>query len=107
MLHTTGERRRNIWENDLRKPGGLAIKAAYVCLHQFDIVLTMTGLSLGAHELNPIMRGLLPLPAPLLAVKVLIPLVIAWLVPSKLLLPAMALLLVIIGWNVKELLMVL
>jgi hypothetical protein len=82
---------------------GLGIKVAYVLLHQADILLTNAALSAGFRELNPVMRGLLDTPVQLLMFKFIMPLIIAWLVPAKLLLPALALLLLIIGFNLKEL----
>jgi hypothetical protein len=43
------------------------------------------------------------IPALLLIVKLIIPLVIAWLLPGKLLLPSIALLMFVVIWNLKEL----
>ncbi len=48
-------------------------------------------------------RGLLDSPVQLLVFKLIIPLVIAWLVPAKLLLPALMLLLVVICLNLAQL----
>jgi len=79
-------------------------KAAYVVLHQLDLVLTVLAVSLGLSELNPVMCGLLGMPVLLLVTKQLVPLLIAWLVPYKVLVPANVLLLLLLGWNVKELL---
>jgi hypothetical protein len=39
----------------------------------------------------------------LVTIKLLVPLLIAWLMPGKLLLPSIALLAVIAIWNIKEL----
>jgi hypothetical protein len=83
----------------------LIVKASYVFLTQLDLLLSIFGASLGAHELNPLMRNLLTRPEQLIVIKVVIPFLIAWFVPSKLLIPAMVLLLAIIGWNLKELLL--
>jgi hypothetical protein len=82
---------------------GLGIKVAYVLLHQADILLTNFAVSAGFKELNPVIRGLLDTPFQLLVLKLIIPLIIAWLVPAKLLLPALLLLLVVIGLNLREL----
>jgi len=43
----------------------------------------------------------------MLAVKLVIPVLIAWLTPGKLLIPACILLLLVIGWDLKELLFLL
>lgn len=82
---------------------GLSIKVAYVLLHQADFLLTKFAMSAGFEELNPMMRGLLDTPVQLLVFKLIIPFIIAWLVPAKLLLPALMLLLVVIGLNLREL----
>lgn len=99
------EIRRYLSVEEFKK--GLSIKVAYVLLHQADILLTNLAVSTGFRELNPLIRGLLDTPVQLLAFKLIIPLIIAWLVPAKLLLPAMALLLVVIGLNLRELSMLL
>ncbi len=82
---------------------GLSIKVAYVLLHQADILLTTFAMASGFKELNPVMRALLDTPFQLLVFKLIIPLIIAWLVPARLLLPAIVLLLAIIGLNLREL----
>lgn len=83
---------------------GLSIKVAYVLLHQADSLLTSFAMSAGFKELNPVLKGMLDAPAQLLAFKLIIPVMIAWLVPAKLLLPALVFLLVVIGLNLRELL---
>ena len=81
----------------------LTVKATYLLLHQLDLALTVLAVSAGLDELNPWMRNLLTLPLQLAIVKLAIPLLIAWLVPYKLLIPATLFLLVVVGWNIKEL----
>ena len=83
------------------------IKAGYVLLHQLDLLLTVSAVSVGLFELNPVIRNLLATPIQLVVVKLVIPLFIAWLVPSKLLLPAIAFLSLVVIWNMKELLVLL
>ena len=82
---------------------GLSIKVAYVLLHQADILMTNFAISAGFKEFNPVIRGLLDAPVQLLVFKLIIPLIIAWLVPAKFLLPALVLLLMVIGWNLTQL----
>ena len=82
---------------------GTAAKVSFIFLTQFDLVLTVLALSLGLNELNPFMRFLINIPVLLLVVKILIPLLIAWLIPGKLLLPSVALLALAAVWNIKEL----
>ena len=92
------------WKRDRGCTWDLAVKASYILLHLFDLALTALAVSLGLAELNPLMRDLLASPLQLIVIKLAIPLLIAWLVPSKLLIPAILLLAVVVGWNVKELL---
>ena len=80
------------------------VKLSDVCLHPIDLILTVLASNAGFTELNPIMKGMLDSPLELLLVKFIVPLFIAWLVPGKLLLPAILLLTVVVGWNMKELL---
>ena len=96
-----------IWKSDRVGKWGLAIKASYLLLHQLDIMLTALAVSLGLAELNQLMRQLLASPLQLVVIKLVIPLLIAWLVPGKLLIPAVAFLALVIGWNIKELILVL
>jgi hypothetical protein len=82
---------------------GLVIKVAYVLLHQADILLTSFALSAGFQEINPVIRASLETPVLILVLKLFIPLIIAWLVPARLLIPAIVLLLVIVGFNLAQL----
>jgi len=95
------------WKNRTELSRGLYIRVGYVLLHQVDLALTVFAVSLGLFELNPLVRNLLPTPVQLVVVKLVIPILIAWLIPSKLLLPALALLSVVVIWNIKELLLLL
>lgn len=78
-------------------------KLSFVLLSQLDLGLTLFAVSLGFSELNPLMRNLLMTPLYLVLVKIISPIFIAWLTPGKLLIPAIALLGFIIGWDTKEL----
>ena len=73
-------------------------------LNLLDLVLTLSAVSLGLSELNPLMRYLITVPAMLFVIKVAIPLLIAWLAPGRLLVPAIVLLFLVVCWNAKELL---
>jgi hypothetical protein len=81
----------------------IILKVLYLLLQSIDLGLTVLAVQLGYPELNPLMRAALMSTSSLLIMKVFIPLLICWLVPGKLLIPAIALLAVIVGWNVKEL----
>jgi hypothetical protein len=78
-------------------------KASFVLLCGFDLTLTVLALYLGLAELNPFVRYLVQIPALLLAVKLVIPVIIAWLMPGRLLWPSIGLLILVIVWNIKEL----
>jgi hypothetical protein len=82
---------------------GLSIKVAYVLLHQADILLTTFAVSAGFREVNPVIKVSLDAPVQLLALKLFIPMLIAWLVPARLLIPAIVLLVVVIGFNLAQL----
>ena len=79
------------------------LKASFVALCAFDLGLTLFAINLGFAELNPIVRFMVQLPLLLVTIKLLVPLLIAWLMPGKLLLPSIALLAIIAIWNIKEL----
>jgi hypothetical protein len=87
---------RNIW-----------LRASYVFLHQLDLILTIFAVHQGLNELNPLMRNLLASPLQLVVAKLIVPILIAWLVPAKLLVPALVLLGLVILWNTKELFLLL
>lgn len=83
---------------------GANFKLSFVFLVYLDLVLTLLAVGHGFNEMNPFMQRMLSRPAELTLVKGVAPLVIAWLVPAKLLVPAIALLLFVVGWNARELL---
>ena len=78
-------------------------KIAFILLNQLDLTLTVLAISLGLMELNPFVRFLVEIPSLLIVFKLLIPVLIAWIMPGRLLLPSIALLCLVVAWNVKEL----
>ena len=84
-------------------PWDAYIRLGYVLLQQTDLAITAYGLSRGFTELNPFMRSLLASPVQLIAVKVVFPLIIAWLVPGKYLLPGLLLFVLVNLLNVLQL----
>ena len=80
-------------------------KALFILLNQVDLILTLIAVSVGYYELNPFVRSLLASPLQLFTVKCIIPLCLAWLLPGKFLVPAIILLSLVLGWNIKELLL--
>ncbi len=79
-------------------------KLAFIILNMIDLGLTLFATSCGAHELNPLMNRMLAAPFLMYMVKVGIPVFLAWLLPGKILIPSIALLTVVAGWNLRELL---
>ena len=100
-------RYRSIRKNHTGFSRNFLLKASYIFLHQLDLVSTVFAVSIGLSELNPVMRSLLTTPLLLVTIKLVIPLLIVWLIPSKLLIPAIVFLSLVVCWNVKELLLVL
>lgn len=82
-----------------------AEKASFVLLCAFDLTLTVVAISLGLAELNPLVRFLVQIPVLLLVVKLVIPVLIAWLMPGRLLWPSIGLMTLVVIWNIKELIM--
>jgi len=72
-------------------------------LSLFDLTLTILAMSLGLSEINPFIRYIVHIPVLLLVIKLFIPLLIAWIMPGRLLLPSSALLTLIVVWDLKEL----
>ena len=72
-----------------------------------DLVLTVFAVSIGLSELNPFMRYLLETPLQLVLIKLIIPVLITWFPPSRILVPATLFLVFVILWNIKELSIVL
>jgi hypothetical protein len=80
-----------------------AEKLFFLWLNLVDLALTLVAVSLGLTELNPLIRHMFMAPVTLVIAKAWLPLLLAWVVPGKLLIPAIALLMVVVGWDVKEL----
>jgi hypothetical protein len=79
-----------------------AEKASFILLSLFDLTLSVVAISQGFTEINPVMSFLIRLPALLILVKLAIPVLIAWLIPGRLLWPSIALLALVAIWNIKE-----
>jgi hypothetical protein len=83
----------------------IILKVVYLSLQLLDLGLTIMAARFGFPEINPFMRASLSSPYQMAIIKFGIPLLIGWLVPGKLLIPAIVLLVGVLGWNVKELLL--
>jgi hypothetical protein len=95
----------NLWDSAITFRRGTAAKVSFILLNQFDLVLTVAAVYLGFQELNPFMRYMINIPTLLIVLKIGVPLLIAWLVPGKFLVPSTTLLGLIFLWNMKELLL--
>ncbi len=93
----------NLRESALTFRKGKPEKMAFIILNLIDMGLTIFASTLGAHEINPIMRAAAQSPYLLYVVKLFIPLLWAWLLPGKLLLPSIALLVLVVGWDIHQL----
>ncbi len=91
------------WDSSATFRRCTAEKAAFILLCQFDLTLTILAVNLGMTELNPFVRYLIQIPVLLLVIKLVIPIIIAWLMPGRLLWPSIGLLTLIVVWNIKEL----
>ena len=105
MLSATAERTslwHYIWH---REPDGtdLRLKVAYLGLQVLDLILTIVAIKLGAVELNPMMRAALSSPLQMTVLKGGLPLWFVWMLPGRLLIPAIALLLFVVGWDIRQL----
>ncbi len=78
-------------------------KFSFILLSLFDLGLTILAISLGLWEINPIVRFLIQVPVLLVVVKLIIPVLIAWVMPGRLLWPSIAALALVVIWNIKEL----
>jgi len=92
------------FNSDREQQLDLHLRASYVILQVLDFFLTIFAMTIGMAELNPLMNSLLASPAQLLSFKLALPLIIAWFIPGKLLIPAIIFLAMVVGWDIKELL---
>jgi len=94
---------KNLMASALTFRAGTREKIAFIVLNWLDLSLTLFAMTIGANELNPVMRNLFLNPVYLYSAKLLIPVFLAWALPSKILWPSIGLLVLVVGWNVKEL----
>lgn len=94
----------DLWSSAASVRKCLVEKLSFVLLNQLDLALTLVAFYLGLSEINPLMAIVLKTaPLQLVLFKVAIPALIAWLCPGKLLIPGVAALLFVVGWDIKEL----
>jgi hypothetical protein len=78
------------------------LKVAFLTLQMADLMLTLVAARNGWVELNPVMRAQLDSLAKIAGFKFAVPVLVSWFVPGRLLIPAIILLCLITGWNLKE-----
>jgi hypothetical protein len=93
----------NWWDSSTTFKRCTVEKVSFILLSVFDLGLTVLAMYLGLWELNPIVRLLVHIPVMLVVVKLAIPVLIAWVMPGRLLWPSIAALALVIIWNIKEL----
>lgn len=91
------------WESTATFKKCAVEKVSFIFLCLLDLVLTLAAMNLGIPEINPVIVYLIQIPALFLVVKFLMPVIIAWIIPGKLLLPSIGLLALVVIWNIKEL----
>ncbi len=88
-----------------RDRADMVLKVAFLSLQLADFALTLVAARYGYPELNPLLRTSVGSLSLLAIFKFAIPVAISWFVPGRWLVPAILLLCGVVGWNIKELLM--
>jgi hypothetical protein len=96
-------RYRSWWDSSATFKQCTAEKVAFIALAEADLLLTVVAVFAGFTELNPFMKFMLAVPALLVLIKGILPVIIAWVVPGRLLWPSIAALGVVLALNVREL----
>lgn len=107
LLMITAVRKKPIWQQfpafRSESRADIPLRFAYLLVQLIDLGLTHVAVNMGLTELNPLLNGILGSPFKLLAVKFLIPLLIAVLVPGKLLIPGILFLVLIVILDIQQL----
>ncbi len=91
------------WESAATFKKCIVVKVSFIFLCLIDFILTILSLNLGLFEINPLVIYLIQIPVLFLTVKLFMPVIFAWILPGRLLLPFIGLLLFAVIWNIKEL----
>lgn len=81
------------------------LKAVFITLQVIDFILTALAARYGWTELNPYMQSSMGSLSRLAIIKFGVPVLISLFVPGRWLIPAILLLCCILGWNVRELIL--
>jgi len=103
MQLLSGGLTRGLFESSATFKKHTAEKLTFILLGIFDLILTVLAINLGLFEINPLIRLFIQIPLILLLVKLFIPVLIAWLIPAKLLLPSIIFLAFVVIWNTAQL----
>jgi hypothetical protein len=103
--HVTGPIGYLVLKSLQRDKTDTLLKAVFLFLQFIDLALTLVAARYGYPELNPFMRLSLDSLYKLALFKFFLPVLISWFVPGRWLLPAIMLLAGVVGWNVKELIL--
>jgi hypothetical protein len=94
---------RSWWDSSATFKKCTLEKVSFILLGFFDLALTILAIRLGLWELNPIIRFLIRIPILLVVVKFVLPVLIAWVMPGRLLWPSIGAMAAVVIWNIKEL----
>ncbi len=91
------------WESSTTFRRCTAEKVSFIVLSELDLGLTLLAIYMGFTELNPLVEWMIGVPFVLLLVKCILPVLVAWAIPGRLLWPSIVLMALVVIWNVKEL----
>ena len=100
---TTSSGVRSWWDSTATFKRCTTEKVAFIALAELDLLLTIFAVFVGFTELNPFVRFLFTVPPLMVMVKGILPVLIAWIIPGRLLWPSIAALGLVFLWNIKEL----
>jgi hypothetical protein len=103
--HITGPLGYLVLKSQQRDTTDTLLKVVFLSLQLIDFTLTLVAARYGFPELNPFMKISLDSLYKLAIFKFFIPVLISWFVPGRWLLPAILLLCGVLGWNIKELIL--
>ena len=104
---TVPARAQSWWDSSATFKQCTAEKVAFIALAEADLLMTVVAVFAGFTEINPFVKFMLAVPALLVLVKGVMPVLIAWAFPGRLLWPSIAALGVVVALNVRELIIAL
>jgi hypothetical protein len=103
--YNTGPLGYLVFKSQQRDRTDTVLKAVFLCLQLADLALTLVAARYGYPELNPFVRASMGSVYKLAMFKFAVPVLISWFVPGRWLVPAILLLCGVVGWNIKELIL--